>query len=238
MRRFVVSALGLLALTGPAVAVQTVTVGRADGICYRPGWGGEYQLAMQGDPVPGLALENPFQSLRARSGTGIEFVPAKTYGGTLYDRVVRGGGALTPEATYLYHSFVGGTPVTDYDDAPGLGRQTPARVLQAAMLSVQGGSESLLDILSADPQWYPVNNRSLEYAWANAFVAEAEDPGWNAVGDVRVLSLSSLADDEPPADDQDMLVLLVPAPGAVALGAAGLGILGWFRRRPGFRSAG
>ena len=238
MRRFVVSTLGLLVLAGPAVAVQAITVGRADGTCYRPDWGGEHQSAMQGDPVPGLARESPLPSLRVESGAGIKSVLGKTDEVTLYDRVMWVGDALTPEASHLYHLSVRGVPRTGHDHARGLGCEMPARVRQAPMLSVQGVSESLLDTLSADPQWDPINGGSLEDAWANAFVAEAEDPGWTSIGDVRVLNLSSLADDELPADDQDMLVLLVPAPGAVALGAAGLGILGWFRRRPGFHSAG
>jgi len=237
MKRFLVPALGLLALTGQAVAAQTVTVGRADGTYYRPGWGGEYQLTLHGDPVSGLPMESPFQSFRIETVAATGSIPGRAYEVALRDRVMPSGDVLTPEAAYLYPSFIGRTLVIRYDYARGPGRETSARILQAAMLSVQGVGGSLLDLLNADPQRYPVNSGSFEYAWASAFVAEAEDSGWTSIGDVRVLNLSSPVEGEPPADDQDMLVLLVPAPGAVALGAAGLGILGWFRRRPGIRSA-
>ncbi len=237
MKRFLVPTLGLLALTGPAVAVQTVTVGRADGTYYRPGWGGEYQLTLHGDPVAGLPMESPFQSFRIETGAAMRSIPGRAYEVAFSDRVMPSGGALTPETAYLYQSFIRRTLIARYDYARGPGRETSARVLRAAVLSVQGVGGSLLDLLNADPQRYPVNGGSLEYAWPSAFVADAEDAGWTSIGDARVLNLSSPVEGEPPADDQDMLVLLVPAPGAVALGAVGLGILGWFRRRPGIRSA-
>ena len=237
MKRFLVPALGLLALTGPAVAVQTATVGRADGAYCRPDWGGEHQLTLQGHAVPGLPVESPFQSFRIETGAAIGSMPGRTYEVTLSDRVMPSGDALTSEVAYLYQSFIKKALVANYDYARGPGRETSARALQAGMLSVRGVDGSLLDLLNADPQWYPLNSGLLECASVQAFIAEAEDSGWVSIGEVWVLNLSLQGEDEPPADDQDMLVLLVPAPGAVALGAAGLGILGWFRRWPGIRSA-
>jgi hypothetical protein len=233
MKRFFVSTFSLLALTSPAIASQTVTMGRDYGTYCRLDWAGEYQLTFHSDSVPGLAMESPFPSFSIEMGAEVDAVPATTDDVVAGDPVTSTGNALTPEAAYLYRSFGQGMLVSRHDDVRGLEHGTSTRVLRAATWFAQGERGNLLDILNADSDWHPMDSRSLEYAWANESSAESQDSEWTSTGDDRMLILSFWTDGEAPADNQGMLVVLVPAPGAVALGALGLGMLGWFRRRPG-----
>lgn len=234
MKRFLVSTFSLLTLAGSALAVQTVSVGRAAGTYLESDHAGEFRLTLHGDPTPGLIRERPFQSFCIEREVDVQSIPVMTYDVTISRRISSTERALTPEAAYLYYSFIRETLVNDYDYDLGPGRETSARVLQAAIWFVQGQGGSLLDLLNVDANWDQVDGNSSEYARANAFVAEAQNSGWTSMGDVRVLNLASLQGTGENEDGQDMLVLLVPAPGAVALGAVGLAMLGCLRRRSRF----
>ena len=234
MKRFLVSTFSLLTLAGSALGVQTVSVGRAAGTYSESDHAGEFRLTLYGDPTPGLIGERPFQSFCIEREIDVQSIPAMTYDVTISRRISSTERTLTPEAAYLYYSFIRGTLVNDYNYDLGPGRETSARVLQAAIWLVQGQSGSLLDLLTVDANWDQVDGSSSEYARASAFVAEAQNSGWTSIGDVHVLNLASLQGTGENEDGQDMLVLLVPAPGAIALGAVGLAMLGCLRRRSRF----
>lgn len=234
MKRFLVSTFSLLALAGSALAVQTVSVGRMAGTYLDSDHAGEFRLMLHGDPIAGGIPERSFQSFCIEREVDVQSIPAMTYDVTISRRISSTNQALAPEAAYLYYSFVRGTLVNDYDYDLGPGRETSARVLQAAIWFVQGEDRNLLDLLNVDPGWDQVEGNSSEYARASAFVTEAQNSGWTSVEDVRVLNLALLQGLGQDEDGQDMLVLLVPAPGAVALGAVGLAMLGFLRRRSRF----
>jgi len=227
MKRFLWVAVCLLGV-GSAAAAPTVTVGRTSGTYFQPRRAGEYQLTAH--DIPGIA-NGTFQSFCVQMGAWVAAVPATTYGVATNDRVMDSGVPLTPEAAYLYTQFRKGT-LAGYDYTAGSGRESSARALQASLWYLQGESVDLVALLNpTGSDWRPAT--ATEIALANQFVTEAASSGWSSIGSVRVLNLCSYGSDGC-CDNQDMLGLVVPAPGAIVLGSLGLGLLGWLRKRSAY----
>ncbi len=231
MRRFFVSTFSLLATVCPATAVQTAAVGCAGGACPSADEVGKYMLTSQEGLLSHAVSGRPFPPFRLNRREGVRAIPAPTYDPPVVSRISANGRLLAPEAAYLYYSFIQGAHAMRHDYGLGLGRKKSSLPLQAAIVMVQGKGGGLLDSPDAGAVWESFHGSSAHYAWACAVVDEPEGPTWTPAKDIRVLNLSALAQTTAGEGGQDMLTLLVPVPGAFGMGAAGLAMLGWFRRR-------
>ena len=131
------------------------------------------------------------------------------YGGKTY------GDNLDPMTAYLYTNFVKGT-LSNYNyldiDLGAGGRDESAGQLQNAIWHIEEGIS-----LAAGSQ-------------AEAWVSEAQNAGWNDIGDVRVLNnWTPEHRGERGYEKQDQLYLApisTPIPTSVLLGLLGMGVVG------------
>jgi len=121
------------------------------------------------------------------------------------------GDNLNPETAWLYYQFVKGT-LPGYEYTLGTDRVASARQLQYAIWYSEGELSSLVSGSQAE-QWY------------EAAVSAVNSGEWSGIGPVRILQTVSYYVQGQPMG-QDMLYVLVPVPGAVLLGALGLGAAG------------
>jgi hypothetical protein len=214
MKRFLlVAATVHLTVALCATATPTVNVGYANGT---------YLLTPNSELGAIIGSNDPFASFCIEKFEPM--VIGATYAAALNDEAIKGNGNLdppgpdggdliSPETAYLYTQFRAGT-------LSGYTGSGSAAALQAAIWYLEA-------------EWDPaLENATTAYLAlspvAKGFVLDAQTSGWTDIGNVRVLNLTDVNNSK--MGFQDMLVL-VPAPGALLLGAIGVGLIGWYRQR-------
>ncbi len=219
--------LACLLTAGSAVAGPTVAVLKVYG--YYAGDGGEFTLTPNLDLTERTGEMTTFQTFcLERSEIAL---PGSLYSVVVNDEAILGGNnngptgdgggdPLDSRTAYLYSHFRAGT-LTGYDYTVGPPRINSAKALQDVIWYLEDEMDRTWDVGSLQDQFLTA---------AQAAVNSGE---WVGLGNVRVLNTYKLdhAEDEQYRN-QDMLVTVtVPAPGAVALGVLGSCLVGFLRRR-------
>jgi hypothetical protein len=151
--------------------------------------------------------------------TGEYFTPGYTYDVTFSDEAilggtVSGGNPISQGTAWLYSEFANGT-LEGYDYTPGAGRSNSAGDLQNAIWYLEGEGGSLTGAYTT----------MLTGKFGSVANAELDN---NGLYNVEVMNL--WGPDHAYAQDQ-LVMVPIPAPGAILLGSIGVGLVGWLRRR-------
>lgn len=210
------------ALAGPTVHLTRITD-------YYSGSGGEFQLTPNQDLTNLIGQVGPYSSFCLEYGEHVSM-------GNVYDVSLaieaisgghndgapgpQGGDPLDPMTAYLYTQFRAGT-LAGYDYDPQGDRVASAGALQDVIWYLED---------EAGKGW-----TDGDHSRQDQFYTAALNSGWTDIGNVRVLNLYAeghLGDPEYYQQDQ---LAMVPIPGAILIGAFGVGMLGCLRRRGHFQ---
>ncbi|MBK9127258.1 MAG: hypothetical protein IPM13_05615 [Phycisphaerales bacterium] len=131
------------------------------------------------------------------------------------------GDDLNPQTAYLYYKFATGT-LGGYTYTPGSGRNSSAGHLQNAIWFLEG---EIASVSGQAALWVQeaVNATGLNFG---TYIASGPVTWGARIGPVRVMQMYWGNEYR-----QDLLYVLVPAPAAALLGAIGVSLVVWLRRK-------